>query len=87
MWDPEIIPSANVITNKAPTNPRENLYWASLVRARYGTYDFGSKVASTGTIFYNKTDGIVVKNRIGGASGNAVADPTAQSKAPVQFWN
>ena len=36
LWDPELFPQSNLLTNTSPQTARENLYYASLARGRYG---------------------------------------------------
>jgi len=86
MWDPEIIPQLSVKTQFSPTSPRENLYWASLLKSRYGIMDNISRDSYDGTLIYNKTDGLLTKYQFAGAK-TGLADPSATSKIPVQFWN
>jgi hypothetical protein len=90
LWDPEVIPQAKIQLNTAPTNPRENLYWATLVNKKYGKVDSGTANSYANTLFYSKTDGLVVKYRTAG-QGKGLADPSpstgATSTTPIQFWN
>ena len=86
LWDPEIITQASVRTNTTPTNARENLYYASLVKARYGKTDLTSERLKNNTVLFATTPGILTTYRTG-AFGKGVADPSAAPKAPVQFWN
>ena len=86
MWDPEIIPQSLVKTQFSPTSARENLYWASLLKSKYGIMDNISRGSYDGTLIYNKTDGLLTKYQFAGAK-TGLADPSATSKIPVQFWN
>jgi hypothetical protein len=82
LWDPEVITQLKVRTSLPPTNARENLYYAQLVKVKYGQQD---KTLYRGSaIIYNKTDGILATAN---TTGKGLADPSATSKAPVQFWN
>ena len=86
LWDPEIITQASVRTNTAPTNARENLYYASLVKTKYGKTDLVSERLKNNTVLFATTPGRLTTYRTG-AFGKGVADPSAAPKAPVQFWN
>jgi len=92
LWDPEVIPQAKVRTILHPTNPRENLYYASaLSRAIYGTMDIGTARLYTNTVFLGPNYGLAVKYTTAG-QGKGFADPspstgTGISTTPIQFWN
>ena len=92
LWDPEVIPQAKVRTILRPTNPRENLYYAStLSRAIYGTMDLGTAKLFNNTVFVGPNYGLAVKYSTAG-QGKGFADPTpgvgsGTSTTPIQFWN
>ena len=86
LWDPEYIPQSLVKTNLPPTSPSENLYYATLVKNKYGTLDNYNVSLANGTIIYNPDTGLIVKYNTAG-QGKGLADPSVGPKAPVQFWN
>jgi hypothetical protein len=86
LWDPEVIPQTKIRINLPPVNPRENLYYAQLIKGKYGTQDFISGQLENNTILFLTDTGQLTKYRTG-AFGKGVADPSAAPKAPVQFWN
>jgi hypothetical protein len=86
LWDPEVIPQAKIRINLPPVNPRENLYYAQLVKSKYGTQDFINSQLENNTSLFLTDTGQLTKYRTG-AFGKGVADPSAAPKAPVQFWN
>ena len=86
LWDPEVIPQATIKTNLPPVNPRENLYYAQLVKSKYGVQDFINSQLENNTSLFLTDTGLLTKYKTG-AFGKGVADPSAAPKAPVQFWN
>ena len=86
LWDPEVIPQATIKTNLPPVNQRENLYYAQLLKGKYGTQDFISGQLENNTSLFLTDTGLLTKYKTG-AFGKGVADPSAAPKAPVQFWN
>jgi hypothetical protein len=86
IWDPEVITQAKIKTKLPPVNPRENLYYAQLLKGKYGTQDFISGQLENNTSLFLTDTGLLTKYRTG-AFGKGVADPSATPKAPVQFWN
>ena len=86
LWDPEVIPQATIRTNLPPVNQRENLYYAQLLKGKYGTQDFISGQLENNTSLFLTDTGLLTKYKTG-AFGKGVADPSAAPKAPVQFWN
>ena len=86
VWDLEVIPQNSITTRMSPANPRENLYYAQLLKGKYGTQDFISSQLKNNTSLFLTDTGLLTKYRTG-AFGKGVADPSAAPKAPVQFWN
>jgi len=86
IWDPEVITQATVRTNLPPVNARENLYYAQLIKGKYGTQDLISSQMENNTSLFLTDTGQLTKYRTS-AFGKGLADPSAAPKAPVQFWN
>jgi hypothetical protein len=88
VWDPEYIPQSLVRTKLKPTNASENLYYATLVKGKYGVADDLNQLQldNTKAVFYSPTSGLVTKSKFS-KDGAGLADPSARSKEPVQFWN
>ena len=55
LWDPEVFSQQNVLTNLAPANARERLYYASLVKGKYGqSYPYYPWYALSNNVQLNK---------------------------------
>lgn len=88
-WTPDFLPQSSVKTIYPPTNAHENLYYATLMKNKYGVETNTSTESlsnSTKVVFYSPDSGLLVKYTTA-AQGRGFADPTAKSKEPIQFWN
>ena len=65
LWDPEVFSQSNVLTNLAPANARERLYYSTLAQGRYGQrFPFESPATITDNLSVNKLDNTILQSTV-----------------------
>ena len=85
VWDPEVISQNLITTRMPPTNPRENLYYATLIPNRIET-PYSRTQTPYNEPIYVDSRGIITKFQTA-ALGQGVIDVAFKPVTPIQFWN